>query len=75
MGTPSVVTALGVAVLLGRACLFFTWCRGPLADGIRRIEVGSNNGDWRVIAGGFSESVSAIVGLCPVERLFHLPWC
>ncbi len=39
--------ALGVAVLLGRACLFFSWCRGPLADGVRRIAVGSNAGDWR----------------------------
>ncbi len=51
---------LGAAVLLGRACLFFSWCRGPLVDGVRRIAVGSNAGDWRVVAGGFSESVFAI---------------
>ncbi len=53
--------ALGAAVLLGRACLFFSWCRGPLADGVRRIAVGSNAGDWRIVAGGFSESVFAVV--------------
>ncbi len=57
----SVSDAFGVAVLLGRACLFFSWCRGPLADGVRRIAVRSNAGDWRIVAGGFSESAFAIV--------------
>ncbi len=53
---------------LATACRLDLWCAGPLIDGLRRVA----SGEWLVQAGGFVESVLAVVACALTSSCLRL---